>query len=181
MFTDNMEVLLAAYLGFEGLTLWKLSPRVPRDRTYSAVGLGEKGMRRRFACLRYAAYAVSHWCADFALRKSPILFPFVLTFALIDKPWAHGIAVFLTLAVIWGKAVSVGSYLFCFSWIQRNAVGDLPSPISIAGYDPIPEPPRPTPQKPSTPPPAAPAPNPAPIAPNPSRWTTATDGGPFRR
>lgn len=147
MFTDNMEVLLAAYLGFEGLTLWKLSPRVPRERTYSAVGLEEKGLHRFLARLLYSTYAIFHWCADFALRKSPILFPFVLTFALIDKPWAHGVALCLTLVVIWVKAVSVGAYLFCFSWIQRNAVGDLPSPISIAGYDPVPEPPRPAPKK----------------------------------
>lgn len=151
MFTDNMEVLLAAYLGFEGLTLWKLSPRVPRDKTYSAVGLVEKGKQRKFACFRYAAYAVSHWCADFALRKSPALFPFVLTFALIDKPWAHGVALFFTLIVIWVKAVAVGAYLFCFSWIQRNAIGDLPSPISVAGYNLVPEPPTMKSKKPEPP------------------------------
>lgn len=150
MFTNDMEVLLAAYLGFEGLSLWKLAPLISRENAYSSLGLQERGMRRWLARLLYGAYARSHRCASFAIARSPILIPFVLTCALIDKPFTNGAAVFLTLLVIWAKTVAMGACLFCAWRIRRHAVGEVPSPVTIPEYAPVQES-APSPEEQETP------------------------------
>lgn len=54
LFTDNMEVVLTAYLAFEGLSIWKLTPIIKREELFADDGLSSEVGEEEDICRAYA-------------------------------------------------------------------------------------------------------------------------------
>lgn len=54
LFTDNMEVILTAYLAFEGLSIWKVTPIIKREELFVDDGLSSRAGEEEDLCRAYA-------------------------------------------------------------------------------------------------------------------------------